>query len=139
MDPEHSTPTPEPTGRAPRRVRRPRKGTIGLLVVGLLFGFASAIIGIVQATEGPVTTPTCDGASMSPGDTCVETTYIGNDATGSQTFSYDDMLSRQQDSHSAAAVEAGIGAVLAAGCGWGVYRWRRNRASYQATQSAPTA
>jgi hypothetical protein len=55
--------------------------------------------------------------------------------TAIQTFTYDQMLASQRGFYSTAPWLIVIGAVVTAACGWGEYRWRRNRALYRATQS----
>lgn len=98
-------------------------------------GLFVLLVGVVSTISGPASAPACNGATMSPSDTCVETTYTGNQVTGTQTFSYDQMLASQQSFYRTAPWIAVIGAVLTGACGWCEYRWRRKRARYRAART----
>lgn len=144
MDPDPSPPAPQPAG-APaspaspasptRRVRPPRRATRGFLITGLVIGLFVLFIGIVGTVQGPASTPACNGVDMSPSDTCVQTTYVDGQVSGTQTFTSDEMLASQQSLYSTSPWWIVVGAVVTAACGWGEYRWRRNRALYRAMRS----
>ncbi len=77
---------------------------LGLAVLGLVLVFA-----VYPGHPGDTSAPQCNGATMSPGDTCEQ--YVNGALTN--TYSYQDMLQQQQASHPAALV-AGIIAIVIA-------------------------
>ena len=90
--------------------RSGRSRTIAVLVLLALAALGLLLVfGVYPGHPGDTSAPQCNGATMSPGDTCDE--YVNGGLTNS--YSYQDMLHQQQASHPIALV-AGIIAIAIA-------------------------
>lgn len=115
---------PARTSRA-RTDRRPRVLVIVALIGNLLFGIGVIAANTAVLSTPPPTTPTCEGRTMAPADTCRVTNYLNGMRTSVQYFSYAEMLTNQRRGASVSPFAFGVGVVWTGLSVWGLSWWAR--------------
>lgn len=115
---------PTRTPRA-RTGHRPRVLVLVTLIGNLLFGIGVIAVNMAGVLTPPPATPTCEGRTMAPADTCQVTDYLNGMRTSVQYFSYDQMLANQRRGASVSPLALGLGVGWTGLSLWGLSRCAR--------------